>query len=163
MQDSCIILTAQPIFSWPRNSMKLFSILCGASGSQKSKMAVLKEDFLISQHVYNIAANFQLQNSCFQGWGIQWRYSPILCDASGSDEIQNGGSQTGNTHISDCVHHYWRIPKATPMFPKSMNSKQLFPILCDVSGSRKSKMAALKEEIQIAQHIYNIVAKFMSL
>ena len=49
------------------------------------------------------------------------------------------------------------------MFPKSINSKKLFPILCDVSGSRKSKMAALKEEILIVQHIYNIVAKFPRL
>ena len=35
--------------------MKLYTIWCGASGSQKSKMAVLKEEILISQHVYNIA------------------------------------------------------------------------------------------------------------
>ena len=71
MQDSCIIPTALPIFSWSRNSMKLFSILCCPSRSQKSKMAVFKEEILISQHVYNIAAKFQQQNSCFQGYGIQ--------------------------------------------------------------------------------------------
>ena len=47
--------------------MKLFSSLCGASGSQKSKMAVLKEEILISQHVYNIAEKFQRQHPCFQG------------------------------------------------------------------------------------------------
>ena len=37
-------------------------------------MAVLKEKMLISQFVYNIAAKFQGQNSCFQGQGIQWNY-----------------------------------------------------------------------------------------
>ena len=47
--------------------MKLFTILCGASGSHASKMAVLKEEILIYQHVYNIAAKFQRQHSCFQG------------------------------------------------------------------------------------------------
>ena len=59
MQDSCLILTVLPIFSWTRNSMKLLSILCSASGSQKSKMAVLKEELLIFQHMYTT----WLQNS----------------------------------------------------------------------------------------------------
>ena len=54
MQDSCIISTALPIFSWSMNTQKPYTIWCGASGSQKSKMAVLKEEILISQHVYNI-------------------------------------------------------------------------------------------------------------
>ena len=36
--------------------MKMFSILCGASGSLKSKMAVYKPEILISQPVYKIAA-----------------------------------------------------------------------------------------------------------
>ena len=49
------------------------------------------------------------------------------------------------------------------MLSTSINSKKLFPILCDASGSRKSKMAALKKEILIAQHVYNIVAKFPRL
>ena len=47
--------------------MKLFSILCGASGSQKSKMAVLKKEILISQPVSNITEKFQRLNICFQG------------------------------------------------------------------------------------------------
>ena len=46
------------------------------------------------------------------------------------------------------------------MISRSINSKKLFIILRDASGSRKFKMAALKEEIQIAQHVYNIVAKY---
>ena len=46
--------------------MKLYSILWGASGSQKSKMAVLKEEILISLHVYNIIEKFQRLNICFQ-------------------------------------------------------------------------------------------------
>ena len=54
MQDSCIISTALPIFSWSRNTKKPYTIWCDASGSHKFKMAVLKEEILISQHVYNI-------------------------------------------------------------------------------------------------------------
>ena len=51
--------------------MKLFSILWGASGSHKSKMAVLKEEILISQHVYNITEKFQRLDICFQGCGFE--------------------------------------------------------------------------------------------
>ena len=35
-----------------------------------------------------------------------------------------------------------------------------FPILCDASGSQKSKMAARKPEILISQLVYNIAEKF---
>ena len=75
MQDSCINPTALPTFFRSRNSMKLFYILCGASGSHKSKMAVLKEEILISQHLYNIAAKFQRLYPCFQSLEIQKNYS----------------------------------------------------------------------------------------
>ena len=76
MQDNCIIPTAVPIFFRSRNSMKQLSILCGASGSQKSKMAAQKDEVLISQQVYNIAAKFQQRHPCFWGWGIQRSYFP---------------------------------------------------------------------------------------
>ena len=45
--------------------MELYSILCGASESQKSKMAAVKEEELISQHVYIIAVTFQRHLTCF--------------------------------------------------------------------------------------------------
>ena len=134
--------------------MKLFTILCGTSVSQKSKMAVLKEEILISQLVYNVAAKFQRQHLCF----------PITMWCKRKSEIQNGGSKTGNTYISACIKHSYKIPKkATPMFSRSINSRKIFPILYDASESRKSKMVGLKKEILIAQHVYNIVAKFLRL
>ena len=80
-QKRSIIPTALPIFSWSRNLMELSTILCGASGSQKSKVAVLKEEILISRHVYNIAAKLifsKLRNSM--------KIFPILCDATGSQK-----------------------------------------------------------------------------
>ena len=40
------IPTATPMFSRSRNLMKLFSLLCDASGSQKSKMAAHKQKYL---------------------------------------------------------------------------------------------------------------------
>ena len=46
------------MFSRSRNSMKLICILCCASRNQKSKMAGQKQEILISQPVYKIAAQF---------------------------------------------------------------------------------------------------------
>ena len=65
MQDNCTIPTAIPTFFRSGNSLKQLSILCGASGSQKSKMAAQKDEVLISQQVYNIAAKFQRRHPCF--------------------------------------------------------------------------------------------------
>ena len=42
--------------------MQLFSVLCGAKQSKKSEMATHKPEILISQPVYNIAAQFQPQH-----------------------------------------------------------------------------------------------------
>ena len=58
-QRSFTISKAISMFSRSRNSIKLFSILCDASGSQISKMAAYKKkEILISQPVYNIAVKF---------------------------------------------------------------------------------------------------------
>ena len=86
MQDICIIPTALYIFSWIRNSMKLFPILCGASESQKSKMAVLKEEILISQHVYNIAEKNPTATFMFSWLRNSMKIFSIQCDASGSQK-----------------------------------------------------------------------------
>ena len=67
--------------------MKLLSILCGASGSQKSKMAAHKDEALISQLVYNIAAQFQRRQSetpMFLRFKNSMKLFPILFDASGN-------------------------------------------------------------------------------
>ena len=51
-----------------------FLILCNASGYQQSKKADHKPEILISQSVYNIAAQFQRLYPCFQGPEIQQNY-----------------------------------------------------------------------------------------
>ena len=86
MQDKCIIPTAVPTFFRSENLMKQLSILYGASGSQKSKMAAQKDEVLISQHVHNISAKFQRRQSktpMFLRLRNSKKLFPILCDASG--------------------------------------------------------------------------------
>ena len=61
-------------------------------------------------------------------------------------EIQDGGSQTGNTYISACIQHNCTIQKAIPMFSRSRNSIKLLLILYYASGNQKSKMVARKHE-----------------
>ena len=61
-----------------RNSAERFPTSCNASRHQQSKMAGHKPEILISQSVYNIAAQFQRLYLCFWGPGIQWSYM-LLC------------------------------------------------------------------------------------
>ena len=44
---SCTLPTAIPMFSWSINSMKLYSILGGASGKQEFKMTTHKQQILM--------------------------------------------------------------------------------------------------------------------
>ena len=91
-QRSDKIPTAISMFSWSRNSMKLFLILCYASGSHKSKMAAHKPEILISQPVHNVAAKFQRLYSCFQVQEFNGAFLFIvLCKRK--SKIQDGGSQ----------------------------------------------------------------------
>ena len=53
-----------------------------------------------------------------------------------------------------------KIPTATLIFPKWINSMKLFPILCKASRSRKSKMAAHKHRKLICQLVYNVAGQF---
>ena len=97
--------------------MKQFLILCDASGNQKFKMAAHQEEILsISQPVYNITAQFQQQHPCFWGQCIQCSIAAIShtvwCQRKSN--IQDGGSQIGNTHISAYIQHNCTIPTAIP-------------------------------------------------
>ena len=90
MQDSCIIPTALPIFSWSKNSMKLLSILVWCKRkSEIQDYGSQRGNTNISAYVYNIAAKFQRQNSCFQGWGIQWRYYPYKFQLASQNKENN--------------------------------------------------------------------------
>jgi hypothetical protein len=76
---------------------------------------------------------------------------------------QDGGHQTGTTHISACVLDRNEIPTAITMFSGSSNSMELVGILSDKTGSGKSKMAAAKPELHISQPLDEIETKFQRL
>ena len=79
-------------------------------------------------------------------------------------EFQDGGSQTGNTYIPASIQHAsCKIPTATLIFPRWMNSMKQFPKLCKVSRSQKSKMAAHKHGKLICQLVYNVAGQFQRL
>ena len=62
-------------------------------------------------------------------------------------EIQDGGSQTGNTYISAYIQYSCTIPTVVSMFSWSRNSIRLFSIICDASERQKSKMVTPQQEI----------------
>ena len=68
---SCTILTAKLMYSRPRSAMQLCFISCNASGEHKSKMAAHKQEILISELVYNVAAQLQRLYPWFPDPGCQ--------------------------------------------------------------------------------------------
>jgi len=73
----------------------------------------------------------------------------ILSDLTGSDTIQDGGRQSGSTHIHTCTHDSNAIPTAKPMFSGSSYPTVigLPTILSDLTGSDKSKMAVANPKV----------------
>ena len=57
--------------------------------------------------------------------------------------FQDGGRQTGSTHISVSRQDSNSVPTASPTFSASSNSMALSRIRPDITGSRNSKMAKL--------------------
>ena len=79
-------------------------------------------------------------------------------------KFQNRSSQIGNTYIPASIQHACcKIPSATLIFPRWMNSIKLFPILCKASRSQKSKMAAHKHGKLLCQLVYNVAEQFQRL
>ena len=75
-------------------------------------------------------------------------------------KIQDGGSQTGNTYISTIISRSGMIPTTISTFLRLRYSFfiELFPTLCDASGSGKFKMAAHKQGILESQPVYHVAA-----
>ena len=65
--------------------------------------------------------------------------------------------------ISAYMTHRNAIPKATPIFLESGNSTAPMGIQSDVTGSQKSKMAAIKQEVPIYQLLYKMATPFQRL
>ena len=71
-------------------------------------------------------------------------------------KIQDGGLLTGSTYISACRDDIKEIPEVKRMFLGSNSSIELRRILCNQTGSGKSKMAASKPEVLISRLIDEI-------
>ena len=63
------------MYSRPRSAVQLCFILCNASEDQKSKMAAHKQEILISEPAYNVAAQLQRLYPLFPGPACQRGYS----------------------------------------------------------------------------------------
>jgi len=70
------------------------------------------------------------------------------------------GSRYELTYSPARTHDSNGISTDTPIFSKSRNLVKLVPILPDVSGSRKSKLAAVKPEVHVSQLVDMIESKF---
>ena len=111
-----------------------------------------------------------LQDSCiistalpifFWSMNLMELFCSLWCKRK--SESQDGASQRGNTNISACILLSCKIPTAKLMFSKLGNSMEIFFILCDASGSQKSKMADHTPEKLISQSVYDIAAQFQRL
>ena len=78
-------------------------------------------------------------------------------------EFQDGGTPTENTYIPDWLQQSCKIPTATFIFSRWINSLKPFPILCKANRSPKSKTAAHKQGKLISQLVYNVAALFHRL
>ena len=72
----------------------------------------------------------------------------ILSDVTGSQKAKMAATKPEITQISACRQDSNEILTATTMFLRSLDSMMLMPILSDVTGSGKSKMAAARPELQ---------------
>ena len=75
-------------------------------------------------------------------------------------KIQNGGIRTGTINISARRWDRNEISTAKPTFSDSGNPMGLRRILCNPTGSGKSKMAAYKPEVPISRLVDMISKKF---
>ena len=82
-----IIPTATPMmFSGSSNSMKLFFSLCDASGSQKSKMAAHKQEYLYLSLYINVADKITTAISMFSRSRNSMKLFLILSNANESQK-----------------------------------------------------------------------------
>ena len=116
-------------------------------------MAAHKQEILIFQPLYHVAAWFQRQYLRFWGWGIPLSYFRHWVMQAEVKIIQDGGSQTENTYISTIISRSCINPTTISTFLRLWNSTELFLIAWDSRGNEKSKMAAHKQRILISQPV----------
>ena len=153
---SCMLPTTISTLLSLRNSNELFSILCGASGSKKSKMAAHKQEIL---HISTILSCWCMIPTTIFTF-LRLRYSielfPTLFSASGSKKSKMAAHKQEILIFQLLYHVAAWFQQQYPRFwgwgiPFLLN---YLPTLCDVSGSEKFKMAAHKQGILISQPVY---------
>src|SRR5208282_1359077 len=84
----------------------------------------------------------------------------ILSDVTGLGKFKMADTKTGSTYISASIQYSIKILTAKPIFLGSRNRMAQVPILSDVTGSKKFKMAADKPEVLISRLLDKIASKF---
>jgi hypothetical protein len=125
-------------------------------------MAAAKPEVLVSRLVDQIAARFQRLPQVFE---VQQSNCdiPDIMRCNRKSIIEDGGRQTGNTYISASRQDSNPISTATPRLLECINPIAIFRILCDATGSHKSKMAAAKPEVRISLLSDKIATRFQRL
>jgi len=106
-----------------------------------------------SQLLDKIGKKFQQLPLCFRGKESNGTIGNTV-RRNRKSEIQDDSLQSGNTFISICRHDSNNILTAIPMFSGPSNPIWLLEILCDITGSWKSKMAVYKPDVPISQLVY---------
>ena len=144
------------------NSLELLGILCYQTGSGKCKMAATKFQMHENACINEIPTAL---HPCF---GVQYS-NGTSADAVQPNRkwiIQDGGHLTSNACISARRQDRYEILTAsatTPTFWGSSNPLELVEILCDQTGSGKSKMAATILQMHVSPLPDKISTKFQLL
>ena len=150
------------MYSRPRSAMQLCFILCNASGDQKSKMTAYKQEYLyLSLYAQR---SFMISKAIFMFSRSRnsMKLFFILDDASGSQKFKMAAHKQEYLYLSLYTTQLYDFKGYIYVFKvqEFNNSMKLFFILCDASGSQKSKMAAYKKETHFSaciQHICKIL------
>ena len=98
----------------------------------------------------------------FSGSNFPMSLSVTLSDETGSQKSKMAAQNYLISSISVNIHDSTEFPTANPTFSPFSIYMKLLPILFDVSGSRKSKMAVCTPEVGLllAQLLHDIAAIF---
>ena len=129
---ACKIPTVTPMFSWSRNSTKLFSILYDAFGSKKSKMAAHKQEYLYLTCTQRSCTILTALYMFLSPW-IQWGYF-LYCVMQA--EVRNPRwwlTKTGYSHFSECTQRSSPIPTTIFMYihAQDLNDAILYISQCE--------------------------------
>ena len=151
-----------PCFFGSSNPTETPRTMYDQTGRGKSEMATYKLEISISRPVNQIEAKFQRLPQFFRVRQSSKRLW-ILYDQTGSGKSKIVASKTGTTYSSACGWDKNEISTAKPTFSRWSNPRGLRGILCNQTGSGKSKMAASSLELLISRLVGEIETKSQRL